>query len=144
MTLTEILRDEARRRAVVVDGALLIEREVAARGGLSGFAVKAGYKALKAVRPGVVEVALAALLPEFAPAIDPLYAQARASGDLHAWFAAHADAIADALLAVTDRRAAVATQPGLKRVYAGLRATARREVAQSVPGLGRLIEKHVG
>jgi hypothetical protein len=144
LTLVEVLRDENRKRAVIADGVRLVESEVRARSGLSGMAVRTGYKALTAVRPGVVEAALTALLPEFAPVLDPFYAAGRAAGSVRDYFGSHAEPIADALLAVTDRRAATASHQGVKRAYQGLRGLARREVAQSVPGLARLIEKHVG
>ncbi len=139
-----MLKDEARKRRVVDDAATLVESEVALRTGFSGLAVKAGYRAIQAVKPGVVEAALSALLPEFAPAIDPFYARAKESGNLRAWFTSHADEIAEALLSVTDRRAAASSHATLKRAYGGLRGSARREVAQSVPALAGLIEKHVG
>jgi hypothetical protein len=144
VTLVEVLQDDARRRAVVADGARLVESEVALRSGLSGLAIKAGYKTLKSIRPGVVEQALGMLLPEFAPVLDPFYARGAASGDPAAYFTAHADAIADALLAVTDRRAAASSHGTLRRAYNGLRGTAKREVAASVPALARLIGRHAG
>ncbi len=144
MTLVEALRDPVKRRAVVADGVLLVESEVARRRGLSGLAVKAGFQVVKATRPGVVAAALESLLPEFAPVLDPYLAAARASGDAFTYLSAHADSIADALLAVTDRKAKLSSHRGLKQAYGGLRGTARREVAQSVPGLARLVEKHLG
>jgi hypothetical protein len=144
VTLVEVLRDDVRRRAVIHDGALLIDAEVASRSGLSGLALKAGYKAVKAMRPGIIEHALAALLPEFAPALDPFYERGRAEGDVDAYFRTHAQAIASALLAVTDRRAERGDNGALKRIYATLRSSAHREVAASVPRLGGLIRKHVG
>ena len=143
MTLVEVLRDEAKRRAVVRDGVQVIDDEVASRGGLSGLALRAGYKAVQAVQPNMVASALNLLLPEFAPVLDPFYAAGRAEGDVERHFRTHSAAIADALLAVTDRRAAKSSNAVVKRAYASLRGTAQREVATSVPRLAGLIRRHV-
>jgi len=143
VTLVEVLRDETRRRAVVRDGVQVIDDEVASRGGLSGLALKAGYRAVQAVQPNMVAAALGMLLPEFAPVLDPFYAAGRAEGDVERHFRTHATAIADALLAVTDRRAKASSNAVVKKAYGALRGTAQREVAASVPRLAILIRRHV-
>ena len=51
---------------------------------------------------------------------------------------AEGDAVADALLAVTDRRAEKASGPLLK-AYRRLRSTAKEHVKAAVPGLARTI-----
>lgn len=143
MTLTEVLADPARKEAVVRDGLVLIEEEVRSKGGLTGMALKAGYKTVQSVKPGFVRAVLAALLPEFAPAVDPFHAKARESGDVHGYFRTHAPAIADALLSVTDRQAKHTDNRVVQRAYQGLRSQAHGHVVAAVPGLARLIEKHV-
>lgn len=58
----------------VIDGCLqLVESEVASKRGLSGTAVKAGYKVVKALKPGMIQNAITKLLPEFATALQPMY-----------------------------------------------------------------------
>lgn len=143
MTLVEVLGDPAKKAEVVRDAARLLDDEVAARGGLSGIALKAGYKTVKAVKPGVIESVLQVLLPEFAPVLDPYVAAGRKEGSLQAHFQRHADAIANGLLAVTDRRAERSSHATLKRAYGSLRGTAQREVAASVPKLAPLVDRHV-
>ncbi len=143
MTLVEVLADPSRRQQVVQAGARLVEAEVARKSGLSGAAIKGGFATVRRLHPAFVERAMGVLMPEFAPRIDPLYAEARRSGDVAAWFGAHAGEIADALLAVTDARAAGGAHPLLVRVYRGLRGRAREHVIEAVPGLAQLVLQHV-
>lgn len=142
-TLTEVIEDEEHRRAVVADGVRLVEQEVARKRGLSGMAIKAGFKTVNKLQPSFVERALDHLLPDFAPAVDPHFAEARASGDVEAFFTEHAGEIADSLLAVTDARARRAKNRALVAVYQRLRPRARVQVIEAMPGLARLVTKHV-
>lgn len=144
MSLVEVLRDPARRRAVVADGVRLIEEEVASKRGLSGAALKAGFKTVQKLKPGIVAHALDRLLPEFAPRVDPYYVQAAAQGDVRAFFEARASEIADALLAVTDEKARTAQNAVMLKVYRGLRGHAHAHTVAAVPRLADLILKHVG
>ncbi len=143
MTLMEVLSDPTRKAAVIADGARLIEDEVGTKSGLSGLALKAAYRTVLSVRPGIIHAALGHLLPEFAPAIDPMYAKALASGDTTAWFKANATAVAEALLAVTDARARRAENRVLQTAYQGVRGQAQAHVVAAVPGLARLLDRHV-
>ena len=100
MTLVETLNDPTRADAVVRDGVLFIEKEVRSKSGLRGMALKGGYKAVRKIRPGIIEDALGSLLPRFAPAIDPHYAKAKGEGDVRSYFVRNADTIAESLLGV--------------------------------------------
>ena len=144
VTLVEVLSDARRRDAVIRDSETLLEQEVRSKRGLSGAAVRTGFKTMKKIQPGIVPRALGVLLPEFAPVVDPHYAKAVASGDVRAHFTAHADTIADDMLKVTDARAARADNRVMKRVYSTLRPQARKHVAMAMPGLADLCLKHVG
>ena len=143
MSLVEALKDDATLRAVVKDGAQLIEDEIKGKRGLRAAALKTGYKSVKAIAPGIIEEALGHLLPEFAPVVDPFYLKAKDSGDVHGYFGRHAGAIADAMLGVTDARAERAKQRVMKRVYFSLRRQAKKHTEAAVPRLARLIDAHV-
>ena len=143
MTLVEALKDPGRKAAVVEACARLVETEVDRKTGLVGVAVRTGFRTVRTLSPRFVPRAFEVLLPEFAPAIDPHYASARQSGDVVAWFVAHAGEVADALLGVTDARAAKADQAVLLRVYRTLRGRAREHVIEAVPGLARIVVEHV-
>ncbi len=143
-TLVEVLRDPAKLAAVARDGARLVDEEVAARTGLRAAALKAGYATVKAIKPGVIEESLAALLPSFAPAVDPHWARAVATGDARRYFRERAGEVAESLLAVTDAKADRAKNRVMKKVYQALRGQALAQTTQSVPRLPELIERHVG
>jgi len=81
LTLVEVLQDDALRRAAAKDGALLVDAEVAAKKGLRAAALKAGFRTVKAVKPGIIEDSMYSLLPKFAPAIDPHWIKGVEAGD---------------------------------------------------------------
>lgn len=131
----------------VVEGCLqLIESEVASKSGLSGAAVKAGYKVVKTLKPGIIQDAVTKLLPEFAQALQPMYEQSGAleagerSGQVFSdYLLSHQEQAADALLGVTDRKAAGAKNQTLKKTYDRLRGGARNHVSAAIPGLARTL-----
>ncbi|MEQ1565971.1 MAG: hypothetical protein ABMA64_10070 [Myxococcota bacterium] len=142
MGLAEVVADAAGRQAVVASCVRLVEEQVDSKRGLSGAALKAGYAAFKRVRPGMVAFAVDKLLPEFAAAIDPHWAQGVAAGDPDGWFRSHQRPIAQDLLAVTDRIAGRSHNRVLVKLYQSLRGSAVDHVAEAVPRLAPLIRTH--
>jgi hypothetical protein len=141
--LIEALTADSKKGAVIDDSLRLIEAEVADKGGLTGLAIKAGYKAVQGVKPGFIRQVVTDLLPEFSRALDPLYQEAKAQG--HAvtdHFNAHAPRVADALLSITDDKAKRAKSAMVKGTYDKLRGTAKKSVEAAVPRLAAMIEKH--
>jgi hypothetical protein len=144
-SLTEILTSETKKAAVINDCCALIDAEVADKGGLSGIAIKAGYGAVKGIKPGFVKHVVAQLLPDFAAALDPLYQEARSAGKpIASHFASNASRAADALLAITDAKVQRAQSGVVKGTYEKLRGSAKKNVEAAVPRVGRLLEKHAG
>jgi hypothetical protein len=143
-TLRTALLDQTRRPAVVADLNSVLDAEVAAKGGVSGAVIKAGYAAVKKVKPGFVEHAINSLLPKFADALQPLWAEHRSAGggDFAAFLVARPDRSADVLLAVTDARAQASNREALKKGYQKLRPNAKKHVIEALPRLGRAIDKH--
>ncbi|MBS2020010.1 MAG: hypothetical protein JST00_44525 [Deltaproteobacteria bacterium] len=143
MSLVDALTNEAKKPEILKDCCALIDEEVKDKGGISGLAIKAGYSAVKGIKPGFVEHAVEDLLPEFAKALDPIYADAKAQnkpvGD---FFAQNASRVADALLTITDGKASRAKSGVAKGAYEKLRGSAKKNVEQAVPRLGKLIEKY--
>lgn len=146
MDLMALLGDPAMRARVLKEGAALVDAEVAKRSGLAAMALKAGYAAVKAIRPDIIEASLDKLLPAFAPALQPFVDQAldRSGGSVASYFGAHAETIAEALLGVTDAKASNAENPVLKRTYAALRGQAHKQTTQSMPAVGAWLEGYVG
>lgn len=144
-TLTELLTSDAKKNAVVDDCCSLIDSEVSDKGGLSGLAIKAGYSAVKGIKPGFVKHVVTDLLPEFARALDPVYTEAKASGkSVSDYFLGNGSRVADALLSITDTKAANSKSGVVKSTYDKLRGTAKKNVEAAVPRLGKLIERHAG
>lgn len=143
-SLKTALLDDAKRPAVVADLGVLVDAEVAAKGGLSGAVIKTGYATVKKIKPGFVAHAVGALLPGFVSALEPLWAEHRSTGggDFGAFLAAHPDRGADALLGVTDARAKGSEKESLKKVYDKLRPGAKKNVIEALPRLGKVVDKH--
>lgn len=141
--LSEVLTDPSKKSAVIADCCTLIDEEVADKGGLSGLAVKAGYAAVKGIKPGFIRDAVTNLLPDFASALDPLYEEAIAKGKpVAAHLHAESARAADALLAITDARAKRSDRGLVRGTYEKLRPTAKKNVEAAIPRLSRLIERH--
>jgi hypothetical protein len=142
-TLAEVLTSDAKKAAVVDDCCTLIDDEVSDKGGLSGLAIKAGYSAIKGVKPGFVKNVVTDLLPEFASVLEPLYAEAKtANRPVGAFFISNSGRVADALLSITDGKAQRSKSGVVKGTYDKLRGTAKKNVEAAVPRLGKLIERH--
>ena len=142
-TLVEVLTSPAKKASVVDDCVDLVDREVADKSGLSGMAIKAGYGAVKGIKPGFIKGAVTDLVPEFAKALDPLFGEAQSKGEpLGAYFSKNASRAANALLAITDGKAERSKHALVKGTYGRLRGTAKKNVEQAMPRLGQLIEKY--
>ena len=150
-SLVELLTAPETRPRVVRACADLIAAEVHSKRGISGIAVKAGYRLVRAVKPTMVTDVVDRLLPEFAAAMEPFYVEsvslaAAEQRPLSRVFAERltgdAGAVAEALLQVTDRRAEKASGPLLK-TYKKLRSSAHDHVTQAVPGLATTIAPFV-
>jgi hypothetical protein len=144
-SLTDALTEPDKKKVIIDDCVDLLDAEVKDKGGLSGLAIKAGYSAVKGVRPGFIRQAVTDLVPEFAAALDPIWKDGKEQGKTTPeFFAANSSRVADALLAITDAKAKRAKSGLVKSTYDKLRGTAKKNVEQAVPRLGKLVEKHCG
>lgn len=141
--LRDVLTDPERKGRVVEDCMGIIDAEVAEKRGFGGLAIKAGYRAVKGVKPGFVKRVVADLLPEFADAVDAIYQEAVDEGSAVAsHFAANRSRVADTLLAITDGKAQRSKNRIVRGAYERLRGTAKKNVEAAVPRLGEVIDKH--
>jgi hypothetical protein len=142
-TLADAIRDDAKKPAIIEDCLLMIDAEVADKGGLSGIAIKAGYGVVKGIKPGFIRQVVTDLLPEFARALEPLSAEAQSKGrGIGEHLRDNAGRTADALLSITDAKAQRAKSGAVKGAYERLRGSAKKNVEAAVPRLSRVIEKH--
>jgi hypothetical protein len=141
--LTEALTAEPKKNAVVEDCLALIDAEVQDKGGLTGLAIKAGYKTVQGIKPGFVRQVVTDLLPEFAHALEPIYQEAKSNGrGVRDHMTSNGPRVADALLSITDERAKRSKSGMIKGTYEKLRNGAKKNVEAAVPRLAAMIEKH--
>jgi hypothetical protein len=142
MGLREAITDESKKKAVVADCVKLVDDEVADKSGLSGFAVKAGYAAVKGIKPGFIAEVVDRLLEPFASKLDPIWAEGLATGNATAHMNENRGKVADALLSVTDERVDGAKSGVIRSTYKKLRPSAKKNVEEAVPRLSKILEKH--
>src|SRR5580698_2954301 len=138
--LSDILLVPGNRPKVIADCGKLVEEEVDSKGGLTGFAVKAAFAVVK---PGFVPEAIDHMLDDFVKRLEPFWADAQAKNEpIGALMNARAGQVSDALLAISDERAARSTNQTLRKAYDKLRPTGKKHVEAAVPRIGRLIAKY--
>ncbi len=145
MKLADVLLDESKRPQVIDDCCRFLDEEVGRKKGLSGLAIKAGYKVVKAIKPGLIREAFGDLLGPFTDKLEPFFADWKAQGNdsFEAFVGGRTDSVAEALLGITDDRARRAKQGAIKKTYDKLRPTGKKNVVEAIPGIGRLIDRHV-
>lgn len=141
--LKELAQDSAKRSQVIDDACRVLDLEVADKSGLSGMAIKAGYKLVQGVKPGFVRQAVDDLLDDFLDALDPIYQEAVSSGKKPGdYLKGRSGQVADSLLSITDRRAEKAQRATIRGMYDKLRPTAKKHVEAAAPRLADLLQKH--
>lgn len=113
----------------------VVDEEVHGKRGIAGAAVRAAYAAVRRIDRGVVPRAVDEMLPDFARVLDAYWSEEDLAGRL----TAHADEVAEALLAVTDAQAAHSHHAALAVVYHTLRSHAASHVRAALPRLGRAV-----
>ena len=144
MSLVEVLNDPQKKPVVVADCCRLVDEEVASKGGFSGMAVKAGYAAVKGIKPGFIAEVVEKLLPEWAQKLDPLWSEAKQGGRPTDYVLQHRSRVADALLSVTDEKSKQAKSSLVRGTYDRLRGSAKKNVEEAMPRLAQLLAKHAG
>lgn len=137
---------ETDRQIVIRDTVTLIDAEVSRKSGMTGLALKGGYKVVKRLRRGqMIEDAVDYLLDDFTDALDPMYQEYVEDDDtttFENYLADRSDEASDALLAITDGKAKRAENKVLLKTYKKLRGQAKKHVVEALPGVGRLIDEH--
>lgn len=143
-TLTELLLTDEKRPQVVADSVQIIEDEVKDKKGATGLVIKAGFKTVKAFKPGVLPEVTNALLDDFVARMEPFYAQhlAAGGGDVQSFVVGNADSIADALLGITDERAQRSKHKTLVKAYQSLRPQGKKQVVAAMPRVGAMLQRH--
>jgi hypothetical protein len=143
-TLQQILLSPGTRPQVVADCNALIEHEVSEKSGISGTAVKLAYKTASTFAPGHVRHMVQTLLPKMVDNLQPFWADFNASGgaDFGDYLTKRGDEVAEAMLAVTDARAAASGRPVIVRAYRSVRGGAGKHIQAALPQVGDLVLKY--
>lgn len=143
-TLHEILFAPQTQPMVIADCHTLIDQEVAAKSGISGSAVKLAYKTVSTVAPGHVHHMVKALLPQLVDQLEPYWADflASGSGDFGDYLVKRGHEVAEALLSVTDVRAAASKRATVIKAYRAVRGSAAKHVEAALPNVGALVTKY--
>ena len=145
-TLQEILLAPDTRPQVTPDCYTLIEQELSDKSGVSGTAVKLAYKTVNAFMPGHVRFMVGELVPDMVVKLDPFWADFRSSGGsgFGDYLAKRGDEVAEALLTVTDARAAASSRPTVIKAYGSVRGSALKHIQAALPRVGDLVMKYAG
>jgi len=143
-TLREILLAPDTRPQVIADCYALIEQEISDKSGISGTAVKIAYKTVNTFMPGHVRYMVESLLPDMVDKLEPYWADFAASGgsEFGDYLAKHGEEVSQALLSVTDARAAASGRPTIIKAYRSVRGGATRHIEAALPQVGDLVLKH--
>lgn len=107
--------------------------------------VKGGYGVVKTVKPRFVAEVVDGMLDDWVEKLQPFYDSwqkdggGRGFGD---YLLSRQESASEALLEVTDRRARVAKNGSVKKMYEKMRPSAKKHVEEALPRLGALVEKH--
>jgi hypothetical protein len=145
-TLQEILLAPDLQPQVATDCFRLVEQQVAEQSGVSGAAVKLAYRTVNTFKPGHVRFMVESLLPDLVNELQPFWADFRQSGgaEFADYLGKRGSEVADALLSVTDRRAAASGRPAIIKAYKTVRGGAAKHVEAALPQVGDLVTKYAG
>lgn len=145
-TLHEILLAPETKPHVVDDCCRLIDQEVASKSGISGTAVKLAYKTVSTFASGYVRHMVQSLLPQIVDKLQPFWADFSASGSsgFGDYLVKRGDEVCEALLSVTDARAAGSRKATVLRAYRSVRGGAAKHIQAALPQVGDLVVRYAG
>ena len=125
---------------VIADCFTLIDQEVSEQSGISGAAVKLAYRTVSTFMPGHVRFMVESLLPAMVDKLEPHWADFNTSGgsEFGDYLAKRGEEVSQALLAVTDARAAKSGRQVVIKAYNTVRVSAVKHVRAALPTLGAL------
>jgi hypothetical protein len=143
-TLQEILLAPDTRPKVIADCYMLIDQQVAEKSGVSGTAVKLAYKTVNTFLPGHIRHMAESLLPQIVDKLEPYWADFSTSGgaEFGDYLAKRGGEVSQALLSVTDARAAASGRPTVIKAYGTVRGSAAKHVEAALPRVGDLVLKY--
>ncbi|MBR7837760.1 hypothetical protein KDL01_31080 [Actinospica durhamensis] len=141
-TLQEALLAPDVRPNVIADAVTLVEEEVSEK----GLIIKGAYKTVTAFASNIVKDVIDALLPDFLEKLQPYWVDfaANGGGSFGDYLAGRGAEVSEALLSVTDARAANSERAPLRKAYNAVRPSGVKNVESALPRLGALVQKYAG
>jgi hypothetical protein len=145
-TLQEILLAPDTQPQVLADCYTLIDQELSDKSGISGAAVKLAYKTVNTFMPGHVQHMVEVMLPDMLAQLEPFWVDFCASGSsgFGDYLVKRSDEVTQALLSVSDARAAGSGRPTVVRAYGSVRGSAVKHIQAALPRVGDLVLKYAG
>jgi hypothetical protein len=139
-TLQESLLTPANRPKVVTDCEQLVDEEVRN----SGLIVKGAYKVVTTFKSGIIHDAVDTLIDDFVARLEPFHHDFAETGgaSFGDYLASRGEEVANALMGVTDERAAQSDRATLKKAYEKVRPSGAKNIQEALPKLGKLVEKY--
>ena len=143
-TLQELFLNEQNFPRLVADTKELVNGELANKGGISGTALKAAFKAITAFAAGYYDHAITTMLPDMIVQLDPYWAAFGASGgaDFGDYLAKRGDEVSASLLTVTDDMAQRSGRAAVVKAYQMVRGGASKNIEAALPALGAMVQKY--
>jgi hypothetical protein len=143
-TLQDLLLNEQNWPHLVADTKALVNGELANKGGISGTALKAAFKAITAFAPGYYDHAITTMLPEMIVKLEPYWADFGVSGgaDFGDYLAKRGEEVSASLLTVTDDMAERSGRAAVVKAYRMVRGGASKNIEAALPALGAMVQKY--
>jgi uncharacterized protein DUF6918 len=143
-TLQEMLLTPENWPNAVADLKALVDSELASKGGLSGAALKTGYKAVNSFAPGYYHETVTGMVPEMADRLQPYWSDFLASGgaDFGDYLAKRGDEVSESLLGITDDMMRRSNRMTVVKAYQLVRGGAGKNIEAALPGLGAVVQKY--
>ena len=141
-TLAEQLGTETIRPKVIAETVELIDAQVKQK----GFVIKSAYALIKGLKKTFVPETVDALLDDWLGKLQPHYdkwSSAPATTSFTDYVIARSDDVAEDLLKVTDERAERTSHTTAKKMYLKMRDGAKKNVAEAIPDLAKMVERHL-
>ena len=142
-SLIEAVKDTTKRPLIIADCTEMINQEVKGKSGLTGIAVKGGFKAIRGFSPDIVPKALDDLIDDFAVQVEPFWQDCQNNGeDAKSYFVRRKVDIANALLSITDGKAKNSKHKVLVKAYNALRGKAIEHIGSAMPRFSVIVKRH--
>lgn len=144
VSLCEPLKEQEKRKQIIVDAAQLLESEINEKKGLKGAVIKSAYIFIKTFKKDYIPHIMDLVIDELAVAIDPIHEEFRQNPEASSFktllCAQHKRASQQMLLAM-DRRIKAANET-IQKIYQKFRPQAQEHIVQALPRLALLVDKH--